>query len=75
LETKKKKKKKGTEGTEDDKKGTTTVDLKVVWIAVLPDLVRDVIGRVLFLRVGVHGKVYYWDREVGDEDEESVFKQ
>jgi hypothetical protein len=28
----------------------------VVWIAVLPDLVRDVIGRVLFLRVGVHGK-------------------
>jgi hypothetical protein len=46
-----------------------------VWIAVLPDLVRDVIGRVLFLRVGVHGKVYYWDREVGDEVEESVFKQ
>jgi hypothetical protein len=58
-----------------DNEDTTTVDLKVVWIAVLPDLIRDVIGRVLFLRVGVHGKVYCWDREVGDEDEESVFKQ
>jgi hypothetical protein len=37
-----------------------------VWIAVLPDLVRDVIGRVLFLRVGVHGKdVLQWQKRGG----------